>query len=36
MMMSTLFFPAGLSISLTDLNMEEMDFYLRAWDIERM
>ena len=34
--MSTMFFPAGLTIDFRDLNMEEMEFYSKAWNLQRM
>ena len=34
--MSTILFPAGLKIDFCDLNMEEMEFYTRAWNLERV
>ena len=34
--MSTVLFPAGLKIDFRDLNMEEMEFYTRAWNLERV
>ncbi len=34
--MSTVLFPAGLKIDFRDLNMEEMAFYTRAWNLERV
>jgi len=35
-MMSTPFFPTGLSINFNDINMEKMEFYAKAWNLERM
>ena len=34
--MSTIFFPKGLSVNLHNLNMEEMEFYARAWNLNRL
>ncbi len=33
--MSTVLFPAGLTIDFRDINIEEMEFYARAWNLER-
>ena len=35
-MMSTVLFPAGLTIDFRDINMEEMEFYARAWNLRRI
>ena len=35
-MMPTILFPAGLTIDFAGLNMEEMEFYARAWNLERV
>ena len=34
--MSTVLFPAGLKIDFRNVNMEEMEFYARAWNLERV
>ena len=34
--MSLVLFPAGLNLNLHNLNMEEMEFYARAWNLERI
>ena len=34
--MSTILFPAGLAIDFRDVNMEEMEFYSRAWNLQRI
>ena len=34
--MSTLFFPAGLSMNFHDINIEEMEFYAKAWNLQRV
>jgi len=34
--MSTILFPAGLTIDFRDVNMEELEFYARAWNLQRM
>lgn len=34
--MSTILFPAGLTIKFTNLNMEEMEFYARSWNLKRI
>ena len=35
-MVSSILFPAGLTIDFRDVNMEEMEFYSRAWNLERI
>jgi len=32
---SKVFFPAGLTIDFRDINLEEMEFYARGWNLER-
>ncbi len=34
--MSSILFPAGLTIDFRDVNMEVMDFYARAWNLKRI
>lgn len=34
--MSPVLFPAGLTVDLHNLNIEEVEFYLRAWNLERI
>lgn len=34
--MSTVFFPAGMTIDFRNINIEEMEFYARAWNLERV
>ncbi len=35
-MVSSILFPAGLKIDFRDVNMEKMEFYTRAWNLERV
>ena len=35
-MMLTEFFPAGMVVDFRNINMEEMEFYARAWSLERI
>ena len=35
-MMSTILFPAGLTVDFRDVSMEEVEFYSRAWNLERI
>jgi len=34
--MSTILFPAGMTVDFHDINMEVMEFYSRGWDLERI
>ena len=34
--MSPIVFPAGFSIDFRDINLEEMEFYARAWNLQRI
>ena len=34
--MSTVLFPAGTTIDLSELNMEEAEFYAKAWNLKRI
>jgi len=35
-MMSNEFFPIGMIIDFRNINIEEMEFYARAWNLERI
>ncbi len=35
-MMSTKFFPTGMTIDFRNINIEEMEYYARAWNLERI